>query len=182
MTVTINLTQSFATIVTGIGVCVIEGLDQTPAGAPDRQCLLVPTQTIPWDNCDCGGQVALAIQSVYGSQKFPIPADATRDWAPCGPPWQVVQVLVSVVRCVPTMDDQGQPPSCEAELAAALTLEHDRMAVRQALACCLEQLRAQARIGGWALNPSITVGELGGCAGVETTVLLSIRSCLCGTA
>jgi hypothetical protein len=182
MTVVINLTQSFAPIVTGVGVCVIDGLAQTPAGAPDRQCLLVPTQTIPWDNCDCGGQIALAIQNVYGSARFPTPADATRDWSPCGPAWQVAQVMLSVVRCVPTMDDQGQPPACSAELAAALILEADRTAVRQALACCLTDLKDTAgTIGAWALNPSVTVGELGGCAGVETTFLIGVRSCLCGT-
>lgn len=181
MTITINLSQSFAPVVTGVGVCVVDGLGQTPAGAPGRQCLLLPTQTIPWDNCDCGGQVALAIQTVYGSTRFPTPADATRDWSPCGPPWQVAQVMVSVVRCVPTMDDQGQPPTCAAELAAALILEADRTAVRQALACCLTGLKDAGVIGGWALNPSTTVGELGGCAGVETTFLIALRSCLCGT-
>lgn len=181
MTVTIQLSQSFAPIVTGISACIIDALAQTPAGAPDRQCLLVPTQSIPWDNCDCGGQIATAIQSVYGSSRFPTPADATRDWSPCGPAWQVAQVLVSVVRCVPTMDDQGQPPSCPAELAAALTLEDDRTAIRQALACCLTNLKDTAVIGAWAMNPTVTVGELGGCAGVETTFLIGARSCLCGT-
>lgn len=181
MTVTINLAQSFAPIVTGVGACVIDALGQTPAGAPDRQCLLLPTQSIPWDNCDCGGQIALAIQSVYGSSRFPQPADATKDWSTCGPPWQVAQVMLSVVRCVPTMDDQGVPPSCPAELAAAITLENDRTAVRQALACCLEALRTANRIGVWALNASTTVGELGGCAGVETPFLIGMRSCLCGT-
>lgn len=181
MTVTINLSQGFAPIVTGIGACVIEGLDQTPAGAPGRQCLLLPTQSIPWDNCDCDGQVAFAIQSVYGSDRFPVPADATKDWSPCGPRWQVAQVVVSIVRCVPTMDEQGHPPSCPAELTAALILEDDRTAVRQALACCLDDLKTASTIGAWALNPTVTVGELGGCAGVETTFLVGVRSCLCGT-
>ena len=181
MTVTINLTQSFAPVVTGVGQCVVDALDQTPAGAPSRQCLLLPTQSIPWDNCDCDGQIALAIQNVYGSKRFPTPADATLDWSPCGPPWQVAQVMLSVVRCVPTMNDQGIPPSCPDELAAAVTLENDRTAIRHALACCLTDLKDANTIGAWALNPSVTVGELGGCAGVETTFLIGMRSCLCGT-
>jgi hypothetical protein len=179
--VIINLTRSPAAIVTGIGACVVDALAQTPAGAPDRQCLLLPTNLIPWDNCDCGGQVALAIQSIYGSTRFPQPADASKDWSHCGPPWAVAQVLVSVTRCVPTMDDQGQPPSCTASLAAAYTLEDDRTAVRQALACCLQDLKDTQVIGAWALNASTTVGEQGGCAGVETPFLIGVRSCLCGT-
>lgn len=180
-TVTINLTQSPAAIVTGVGVCVVEALDQTPAGAPARQCLLLPTYTIPWDDCDCGGQVALAIQQIYGSSRFPQPGDLAGDWSRCGPAWSVVQVLVSVIRCVPTMNDQGQPPACADSQAAAVTLEYDRLAVRTALACCLTQLKTSGRIGQWALQPSVTVGELGGCAGVETIALIGFRSCLCGT-
>ncbi len=179
MTVTINLTLSPAPIVTGIGVCVLEGLAQTPAGAPDRQCLLLPTQTIPWDNCDCDGQFAQAITSVYGADRFPIPADA-KDWQPCGPPWSVTRVLTSIVRCVPTMDEQAIPPTCAAEQAAAITLENDRTAVRQALACCLTDLKTAGVIFHWSLGPSDTVGELGGCAGVETPYWFSTKSCLCG--
>jgi hypothetical protein len=167
--------------VTGVGACVVDALNQTPAGAPDRQCLLLPTQTIPWDNCDCGGQVAQAIQETFGSDRFPSRAEA-KDWQPCGPPWNVVQVMLSVTRCVPTMDEQGQPPPCADSLAAAITLENDRTAVRQALACCLTDLKTAGQIFGWALQPSTTVGELGGCAGVETPYLFSMRSCLCGRA
>lgn len=180
MTVTVNLLLSPAAIVTGIGQCVVDALDQTPAGAPDRQCLLLPTISIPWDNCygDCG-QVALAIQSVYGSWRFPTAAEA-KDWQPCGPEYQVIQAIVQVVRCVPTMDDQGNPPPCADSLAAAITLENDRTAVRQALACCLNDLKSGNRISGWSLQPSITVGEQGGCAGVETPFLFGLRSCLCG--
>lgn len=178
--VTINLTASPAAIVTGIGACVVSALEQTPTGAPDRQCLLLPTFTIPWDDCDCGGQVALAIQQVYGSDTFP--AQFTGGWHPCGPRWSIVQALVSVTRCVPGMDDQGNPPSCPAELAAAITLENDRTAVRQALACCLRDLQQARppRIGNWSLLPSVTVGESGQCAGVETVFLFSIPACLCG--
>lgn len=180
MTITINLTASPASIVTGVGQCVADALAQTPAGAPTRQCLLLPTQSIPWDNCDCGGQLALAIQSVYGSVSFPAPAPL-RDWQPCGPHWSVVQVMLSIVRCMPMMDEQGIPPSCAEELEAAVMLENDRTAVRQALACCLNDYKTAGRIGGWALSPSVTVGELGGCSGIETPFLFSISSCLCGT-
>ena len=177
----VNLALSPAPIVTGIGACIVDALAQTPAGAPGRQCLLLPTFQIPWDNCDCDGQIALAIQSVYGSDTFPAPF--VRDWHQCGPHWQVVQAVVSVTRCVPTMDDQAVPPPCPDEQVAAVTLENDRTAVRQALVCCLTELKAATppRIGSWALQPSITVGESGACAGVETVFLFSVPSpCLCG--
>lgn len=165
--VTINLSASFAPIVTGVGACIVDGLNQTPAGAPDRQCLLLPTASIPWDACDCGGQIALAILEIYGSNTFPVPLTGI-SWAKCSTRWRVARVLASVVRCVPAVDQQGSPPSCPDELAAAITLENDRTAMRQSIACCLSQMYDAHTISNWALGPSITIGEQGGCAGVET--------------
>lgn len=188
----INLTlPNFAAIVSGLGQCVVEGLEQTPAGAPCRRCFLLPTQSIPMDNCgpclSCdgttggtGGQVALAIQQVFSSDVFPQPVG--KSWvAGCGPRLWVAQVLVSVTRCVPTMGEDGEPPSCAAELAAAITLENDRSAVRQALACCLYALHAGRPpvVTDFMIGPSVTVGESGGCAGVETVVYIGALACTC---
>lgn len=175
----INLGLSPASIVTGVGVCVLDGLAQTPAGSPDRQCLLLPTGSIPWDCCAPGGQFAQAITSVYGSDRFPIAAEG-KDWQPCGPPWTVVRVLLSVTRCVTPMDEQGQPPPCATALTEAVTLENDRTAIRQALACCLTDLKTTGDIFGWAMGPADTVGESGGCAGIEVPYWFSVKSCLCG--
>lgn len=183
----INLTvPGFINAVTGVGDCVIGALEQTPAGAPCRQCLLLPTQVVPWDNCgpcdndSCTGQVALAIREVYGSDKFPAPASGLT-WAKCSPRWSVARVAVSVTRCVPTMDQTGEPPACVDELAAAVTLENDRTAVRQAIACCLNaaHIARPDLVGNWILGPSTTVGELGGCAGTETEFLVGVQSCPC---
>lgn len=179
---------NFAPLVTGVGLCIANALDSDSLGgrgAAFRTCYLLPTRQIPWDGCDCpdGGQLAQAIQRVYGSNRFPTPADGAADWSKCGPRWQVAEVMTSITRCVPTADQAGEAPTCEAELRASLILESDRQVVRQAIACCLENLKVTQpqTIGGWALGPSETVGELGGCAGVETTYLVSMASCLCGT-
>jgi hypothetical protein len=183
----INLTApGFANVVTGVGQCVIEALDQTPAGAPCRRCLLLPTQQIPWDNCgpcdedSCTGQVALTIRAVYGSDTFPAP-QTSKTWAKCSPRWWVARVAVSVTRCVPAMDQTGAPPGCDLELAAAIILENDRTAVRQAIACCLGQAHTDTPqlVGNWLIDQSVTVGELGGCAGVETEFLVGVQTCPC---
>jgi hypothetical protein len=123
--------------------------------------------------------VAQAITSVFSSETFP--ANFAGNWRRCGPHYAVVNVTVSVVRCVPVLSEEGVPPSCPDELAAALTLENDRTAVRQALACCLHELATATppTIRGYNIGPSVTVGESGGCAGVETTYQLQIPSCLC---
>ncbi|MFZ0789744.1 MAG: hypothetical protein WAM94_08990 [Chromatiaceae bacterium] len=172
----------FAAIVTGVGTCIVDALDQTPAGAPDRQCLLLPTGMIPWDNCDCGGQVALAIRRTYAADTFPTEAPWTA-WRACGPKYQVAEVIVSVTRCVTGLDQAGQPPPCATALAEAIRLENDRTATRQAIACCLNAYRKAMppthRVTAWLLGPSVTVGELGGCAGVETTFLVGVGVCAC---
>jgi hypothetical protein len=183
MTITVNLTSpNLPAIVTGVGACIVDALDQTPAGAPDRQCLLLPTSVIPWDDCDCGGQVALAITSVYGSNTFPTVA-APVDWAKCGPRFWVANVTASVVRCVTGIDQNGQPPPCATALAEAIRLEQDRSAVRQAIACCLAQMKETRPptlgVGAWLLGPSVTVGEQGACAGVETTFQIGVVACVC---
>lgn len=182
----INLTSpGFVPIVTGLAGCVIGALEQTPAGAPCRQCVLLPTQQIPWDNCgpcedDCNGQVAFAIREVYGSDTFPTPA-AQKTWSKCGPRYAVARVVVSVTRCVPGMDERGEPPSCADELVAAIILENDRTAVRQGLACCLNAAHqaTPGLVSEWLISPSLTVGELGQCAGSETEFLVGVRTCLC---
>lgn len=186
MSIIVNLTQSPAWIVTGIGQCVVDALAQTPAGAPCRQCLLVPSSTIPWDGCDCAcdtapGQVAQAITSVFAAEQFPVPWAA--NWKRCSPVLNVVQVLLSVTRCVPSMNEQGVPPSCVDELAAAITLENDRAAVRQALACCLADLSNAnpPMIRAYNIGATVTVGESGGCAGIETIYQFAVTSCLCGS-
>jgi hypothetical protein len=175
----VNLTlPNFVGLVTGVGQCVNDALAQTPAGAPDRFCALVPTQSIPWDNCDCGGQLALAIQSMYGSDTFLQPF-VNMSWEKCKPRWWVAQALVSVTRCVPSQTDNGIPPTCAEELAAAITLANDMTATRQAIACCLKAFYDARQIGAWTLGISTTVGELGGCAGSETTFWIGVQTCPC---
>lgn len=184
MTVTINLTQpGFASIVTGVGACIVDALGQTPAGAPDRQCLLYPSSQIPWDACDCGGQLALAITNVYGSETFPAPANNLNwDKHKCVPRWWVAQVIVSLTRCLPNPDERVTPPPCSEYLAAALMLEDDRTAVRQAIACCLTDISTAtpARLGAWSLQATVTLPESGGCGGTQTEFLLGVRACPCG--
>jgi hypothetical protein len=184
------LLPGFVPLVTGVGQCIIEALDQTPAGAPCRQCLLVPTATFAWDNCgpcdgsDCTGAVQLAIREVFGSETFPQPMTG-KTWTKCGPRWWVARVGVSVTRCLPGMSESGAPPTCAAELAASVILENDRTAVRQAIGCCLDSVfvdptKPGQLLGSWLIGSSTTLVESGNCGGSETEFLVGVRTdCLC---
>lgn len=177
MTVFVN----FAPVVTGVGICVRDGLAADSIGGIDANfttCLLYPAFQIPWDNCQCG-QLTQSIRRTYGSATFPA-LDAADNQGKCGPQFQVAEVVVSVARCVPSVDDSGRPPPCDELYAAALSLESDRSSVRQSLACCLQALYQARRIGAYAIGDSNTVGDLGGCVSVETIYWIGLRSCLCG--
>lgn len=188
MTVTINLTRpGFASIVTGVGACIVDALEQTPAGTPCRQCLLVPSSQIVWDNCgpcehECSGQVAQAITSIYGSDSFPTAAGGL-NWAKqrCTPRWWVASVTAVVTRCLPAIHEDGTSPSCDDELAAGLMLVDDATAVRQAIACCLQSIyeAEPARLGVWSLGGTTILPELGGCGGTSTEFLIGVQACPC---
>jgi hypothetical protein len=160
-----------AGIVTGIGECILDELENTPesGGVTDkmRRCLLVPG-AIAWDACDCG-QLALSIQRSYPSTTFPTEASEDPARGGCPPGLQAYDVLASLTRCVPGVDARGNPPSCDALLAAALRLEGDAFALRRGVVCCLVTYKRERRIMDWRAGAVNRVGPEGNCAGVELT-------------
>lgn len=159
-----------AVIVTGIGMCVIEELQNTPesGGVPInmRTCLLVPGN-IAWDGCDCG-QFAQTIQSVYPTLQFP--ADASEQvtgLGGCNARPLAYQVLASVIRCVPGLDAAGKPPSCDKLLTAAKIMHADGHALYRGIECCLGALQEAGTIEKFVVGRVNYVGPEGNCAGVE---------------
>lgn len=159
-----------ATIVTGIGMCVVEELENTPesGGVPPkmRVCLLVPGN-IAWDSCNCG-QFAQTIQRDYPTNIFPADAsDLPNGLGGCGSRPRVYQVLASITRCVPGMQASGNPPTCDALYAAALTQQGDAFALQRGVECCLSALQESYRIAKYVVGGVSFVGPEGDCGGVE---------------
>ena len=158
-----------AAIVTGVGQCIVEELEATPqsGGVPTnmRLCLLVPGN-VAWDGCDCG-QLALTIMRQYPTQSFPIDASDIPLIGNCGPFGQVVEVLVSLMRCVPGLDQAGKPPKCDKLLSAALVQQGDAFAVRNGVLCCLRELKRTYTIQKYTVGAATFVGPEGNCGGVE---------------
>lgn len=167
-TVPLTTALTAAAIVTGVGMCIIDELENTPesGGVTDRMrlCLLVPG-AIAWDSCDCG-QLALSIQRSYPSTTFPAESsdDTTRT---CAPGTIAYEVLASITRCVPGPDSGGRPPTCDKLLAAALQLEGDAFALRRGIVCCLVGYKRDQLILAWRTGSVNRVGPEGNCAGVE---------------
>ena len=79
---------------------------------------------IAWDNC-CG-MLVVAPERIYRSQVFPT---ENGNEELCFGGYLVVDLLVLIVRCVPTVDDRGRAPSQAALQAAYRTLIEDAAVV-----------------------------------------------------
>ena len=163
-----------AAIVTGVGICIRNELENTPesGGVPTKMRLayLVPGN-IAWDDCTCG-QLAQTIQMDYPSKRFPINESQLPErgiGCQLGP--LAFQVVASIIRCVPGIQDGVPPrmPSTAQLLAAALTMEGDAHALRTGVECCLNSMWQERpqRIFDYRVGQVSRVGPEGGCAGVE---------------
>ena len=163
-----------AAIVTGVGACIDAELDATlESGGGStrvptmRTCLLVPGN-IAWDGCECG-QLALSIQRIYPSLRFP--ADASEDPATggCEVGFKAVQAIASITRCVSGITAGTPPrlPTCAALRADALVMQADAWAMDRAVRCCLAAYKTAHTIFDYRVGGLAFVGPEGGCAGSE---------------
>lgn len=157
--------------------CLVDALATTSGGLPERICVPVPGQ-IADDACDCG-QLALTVNRTYGSRGFPIEGGDVPE-ADCGQPYIVADITVSIKRCAPNPDDNGNPPTCADLAEAARILEEDRYVVRHAVVCCLKTMRDQDQIAEFQVGTQPTVGPEGGCVGSELALLVGFIGPCCG--
>ena len=137
--------------------CICEALAKDGQG-PTCWCGIWPGIEVAWDYCgDCGngtcgmGYVQPGIVFPYSTFPF---ADTESN---CSRPL-AFQVEVGVVRCMPTMDEDGELPS-ESEITdTALGMVLDQRALFCAIRDC--QARGLVVVEGW--NPA---GPSGGCVG-----------------
>ena len=166
-----NTPLTAAIIVTGVGQAIVDQLLITPesGGVPDkmRLCLLVPG-AIAADACACG-QLALSILSWEPMDVFPVSAAETATRAPCGERSRGVRAIATIFRCVPTMDSQGRPPTCDALFAAALVQNGDEYAMRKGITCYLAELKRLYKIADYRVGNAVPLGPEGACGGVEIT-------------
>jgi hypothetical protein len=149
--------------------CVTTALAATAAGAPQRVSWYVGAEAT-WDSCDCG-LLALHVPRTYQSETFP--DQKLRPpfrMGQCTTPYTVAEYVVTVVRCVPSNNDQGDPPPAGAMALAMATDLDDRQAVLWGVQCCLaERLHM--------LGDQLAVGESGACAGSELHVFVPFSNC-----
>lgn len=147
--------------------CAAGVLDETPARAPQRQCVVYGSELV-WDECDCG-LLAVHVPQIFPSDTFPVVRQAP---AACNAPWMVAEYVITILRCVPQPDNQGRPPKCDEIEPAAARDFSDRWAVMRGVQCCLADYRMHVIAG------QLAVGEAGACAGSELHVFVATANCV----
>ena len=130
----------------------------------------VAAGSVAWD--DCCGQLVVAPERIYRSSEFPVEDTSMEQ---CFAGIIAINVVVLLVRCVPTSDGQAHPPTGDELDAAYGELLDDAGVVWSVLDGPLPD--------GWErANLSQTfVGDQGACVGVETRVTIGVdqsRWCL----
>lgn len=154
-------------------------LAATPAGQVNR-VVFSPGAELAWDECDCG-QLALVINRRYPSRTFP--QDSSDNvLGECDDIGWVIDCKLSIVRCTPGPDDNGDPPTPAAMLAAWQTQESDAYTIRNVVRCYLQAIVTSTPrlIANFIVNDQPSVGPLGNCAGTELNFKIGFyTSCGC---
>jgi len=161
------------TLLRGLYDRYVAAVDHTGDLAIKRRCV-VPGE-IAWDNCQCG-QLAISEVRRYPSREFPL--EEIDHSAECGEPYLVVELVVSLTRCIPTVDANGNPPTCDALNTAARQLTRDKRLIRSAVMCCLTEIydAPGSVLMGFEIGQHLSVGPAGLCGGSELTVLLGFAN------
>lgn len=136
----------------------------TNANRDDVQRAYVAAGSVAWD--DCCGMLVVAPERVYRSQVFP---GEFTEREICDYGWLNVDLIVLLVRCVPTVDDRGRAPSQQALDDAYRSLLDDSAVVWNALQCAdLPDDWEKASLS------QTFVGADGGCVGVESRIIVGV--------
>lgn len=173
--------------------CVCTALNEAEAetenqpGCPCRVCVVPGAPA--WDSCgdpctgDVGGQLSVSVVRMYAStfDGFPLESRVIQGLRGCvPPPFTAVELTVTLLRCAPTFDESGCPPSCEDLAEAARILHVDMVTVEDALLCCLpgtDPTRPRGR--RFVMGVQRTLGPEGGCVGLEQRVTVGLPGCKC---
>lgn len=142
---------------------------------PPCRCGIVIGEQVAWDECCCRqqedgtvccGEAWVRAVSLYPSTNFPTP-DSQAPLCTSGLFAAVVEL--GVLRCAPSPDDQGNPPSVEDVEATARQVLVDSKAMRTAAKCCFPSDQRDVLIGAWQ-----PVGPEGGCVGGTLTITVRV--------
>ncbi|KAA9379606.1 hypothetical protein F5972_08090 [Microbispora cellulosiformans] len=167
--------------------CVCHALERTAlevVGQPGCPCRVFVSAGAPaWDECadPCsgqeGGQLTVHVARLYPSPRFPEEDREVRGLTSCQPPnTTAAELVVTLLRCAPTIDERGCPPAADELEAAARVVHVDSVTVYNAVMCCLPTT-AGPRGRRFVMGAQTIIGPMGGCVGVEQRVTVALPGC-----
>lgn len=150
--------------------CVCRALtDEGTCGCPCKNCVIIgePANV----GCCDGGQLSVSLERLYIHGNFPQPDNSP---ALCFSPL-AADYKVTLLRCAPTVKDDGTLPSCPELSDSALSVLTDLYVVERALICCLA---AAKRMRKFVMRDARTIGPSGGCVGFELSLTIEIEDTL----
>lgn len=155
-------------------------------GCPCRSCV-VPGE-VAWDSCEdpctgeASGQLSVSVARIFasGPDDFPSERRVVLGVRGCvAPPITAVELVVTLLRCAPSIDESGCPPSCDELARTARRLHVDMVTVNNSLLCCLPGIDPRPRGLRYVMGASRTIGPEGGCVGLEQRVTVALPGCGC---
>lgn len=154
-------------ILAEILVCACDVLDNGLAdsgagscGCPCRSFITAGTPVWDVEACCSGGQLAVYVRDIYPFSNFP---SRSTDANICSPSL-AANVTVQLLRCWPTMTEDGSAPTGPQIQTASNDIYRDLYLLTWGLVCCL---KIHGRKRKFALTSSKIVGPQGGCVGAE---------------
>lgn len=165
----------------------VSGAVEGQPGCPCRACV-VPGPPA-WDGCNdpcsedaTGGQLTVHVARTFATSSFPAEDRTVQGGRHCVPVASTgVELVITLLRCAPTMSERGCPPSCEELSAAARTVNVDATTIYNALLCCLPTTGNRRRGPQYLLGNGRVLEPAGGCMGVEQRVTVELPNCGCPT-
>lgn len=125
---------------------------------------------IAWDECDCG-LLAVSVGQIYPTEAFPNPVQA-RVGNGCDAPWEAAEIIIQVVRCVPTHDQK--PPTVAALDASAQEILRDAYEMMRAVSTTLCEMSNAREISDFVMRALTPQGPTGVCGGNELRAVVSL--------
>lgn len=126
---------------------------------------------ITWDACDCG-MLTLSVTRTYFSETFPTELGNGQMACHAGQP--VADLTIQVIRCAPGPDDNGNPPTAAADLAAATLAIADLHEVSLAVVCALAEMVRDDEIDDFLVQPATAQGPSGNCVGMQIVATVGL--------
>lgn len=146
--------------------CICTALEQeSECGCPCRVCVVAGTPA--WDDC-CEGQLTANIDNIFFHDNFP---QRTSQAQVCAS-FLAGEIVITLLRCAPTVKDDGSAPSCPELSESARKILQDMYISLKALVCCLSEARRHRK---YVITDARTVGPEGGCVGFTIRVTVEMH-------